>query len=181
MTVHRKFIQIIGELDMSQETRKNFPIETIEKTYEKQGHACLKCGLPLTYGYIVHHINGDNSDISEENCGLLHVRCHESELWKTLKVQRERALGYASAIMDSAVKGVLNGALVKELNELLDKISALQNQLYGIEHFELAAKDRVEYSEAVARTNLDAFMAGYQEALKQIPELLKGNVVKIAK
>ena len=166
---------------MPEEERKNFSIETINKAYEKQGHACLKCGLPLTYGYVVHHINGDNSDISEENCGLLHVRCHESELWKTLKVQKEKALGQANAILDAAVKGVLNGALVKELNELLDKISSLQNQLYGVEHFELPASERVEYSEAVARTNLDAFTAGYQEALKQIPELLKGNVVKIAK
>ena len=174
-------MSLIKEETIHLTERKNFDKETIDATLIKQGGQCAKCGLPLTYGYDAHHIDGDCSNNTPENCALLHPRCHRADLWKTLKEQREKALGYANNILDAAVKGVLNGALVKELNELLDKISALQNQLYGIEHFELPAKDRVEYSEAVARSNLDAFTAGYQECLKQIPEILKAGVVKIDK
>ena len=156
-----------------EETRKNFPIEIIERVYEKQGHCCAKCGLSLTYGYIAHHINSDNSDISEDNCALMHPRCHESEQWKTLKEQREKTLEHIQQTISKALspEGIA-GAALKEINTLIEKEVTLQNQLYGIEHFELPAKERIEYSEAVARANLDNYITGFMDCLKNIPEKL---------
>lgn len=163
---------------MPQDTRKNFSLEIVEKTLTKQGNCCAKCGLPLTYGFDVHHKDCDNSNDSEANCQLMHPRCHDAEQWSTLKVQKEKALTQIQATIAAALEGKLAGAIIKEVNELLEKESALQNQLYGIEHFDLPAKFKVEYSEAVARANLDAFQQGYVECLKQIPNMLTGTILE---
>src|SRR5208337_623525 len=99
---------------MPQDTRVNFPLEIVEKTLIKQGNACAKCGLALTYGYEVHHADGDNSNIKEDNCQLLHPRCHDSTLWSTLKAQREKALGHVQQTLEAALgpQG-LAGAVIK--------------------------------------------------------------------
>ena len=163
---------------MPQDTRKNFSLEVIEKTLIKQGNCCYQCGLPMTYGFDAHHIDGDNSNGSESNCALMHPRCHDAKQWETLKLQKEKALGQIQTTIQAAIEGKLAGAIIKEVNELLDKESSLQNQLYGMEHFELPAKFRIEYSEAVARANLDAFQNGYIECLKQLPILALNSMEK---
>lgn len=166
---------------MPQECRKNFSIEVINKVYEKQGHCCAKCGLPLTYGFNAHHIDGKNSNDFEDNCALLHPRCHGAEQWTTIKTQKEKALEQIGGLINAALEGKLAGALVKEVNELLEKELSLQNQLYGIEHFTEPAKTRIEYSEAVARANLEAYQSGYMDCLKNIPALIQSGVVKNTK
>ena len=165
------------EQDTKSIERKNFPYEIVEKVYILQGKCCAKCGLPLSYGYDVHHKDGDNSNINEDNCQLLHPRCHQAEMWKTLKDQKEKALGQAMDLLSASVEGKLAGALVKECNELLDKVLSIQNQLYGIEHFDLPAKERVEYSEAAARANLESYSQGYIDGLRAIPDVLAGKKV----
>ncbi len=136
----------------------------------------------MTYGYEVHHANGVNSDVSEENCQLLHPRCHESEQYATLKKQREVSLEHVQNTIKAALgPSGLAGAALKEIAGLIDKEISMQNQLYGLEHFDLPNKERLEYSTTIAQANLEAFTQGYQECLRQIPELLKGNVVKIGK
>lgn len=165
---------------MPQDTRVNFPIETIEKTLVKQGNCCSKCGLPLTYGYVAHHSDGNNSNISEDNCQLLHPRCHESEQYATLKKQRESILTHIQNTLVTALSPQgLAGAALKEIAGLIDKEISMVNQVYGLEHFELPANQRIEYSQAVAQANLEAYQQGYLECLRQIPELIKGNVVKV--
>ena len=94
---------------MSQEERKNFSIETINKVYEKQGHSCASCGKPLTYGFEAHHIDGDNSNDKEENCSLLHPRCHDAKLWATLKAQKDKTLNQIQSAIDAAINGNLAG------------------------------------------------------------------------
>jgi len=163
--------------------RKNFTPETIEAKLKEQGNQCAKCGDPFGYqGFEAHHIDGNKANNAPDNCALLHPRCHDAELWKTLQEQKKAALTHVQDTIKAALgpQG-LAGAILKEVAGLIDKEISLTNQIYGMEHFETPAKDRIEYSTAVAQANLEAFTQGYQECLKQIPLLLEGKVIKVAK
>jgi len=159
---------------MSKQERKNFPKDIVERTYAKQNGCCWKCELPLTYGYITHHIDGDNSNINEDNCALVHPRCHQSEQWKTLTLQREKTLEHIQATISRALgpEGIA-GATLKEINGLIKKEILLQNQLYGLEHFELPIKERLEYDKAVAKVNLEYLEQGFLLGLQKNIELTK--------
>lgn len=160
--------------NMPQDTRKNFSLEVIQKTLEKQGNCCGKCGLPMTYGYEAHHIDGNNANDAEDNCQLLHVRCHKSELWATLKEQKEKTINNIENTIAQALsdKGMA-GAALKEIAGLIDKEILLQNQLYGIEHFNLPATEKTEFIEAVANAERESFQNGYIEGLRQFPTILE--------
>jgi hypothetical protein len=163
---------------MPQDTRVNFPLEIVEKTLVKQGRCCAKCGLPLTYGYEVHHANGVNSDVSEGNCQLLHPRCHASEQYATLKAQREGVIKTIEGTLTAALSPAgMSGATLKEMAGLIDKQLSLINQVHGIEHFDLPLTERQEYAENLARVQLESYQEGYLDCLKgAIPSLAEGKV-----
>jgi hypothetical protein len=167
-------------MSTNEKTRVNFSKEILDKTFDKQGGQCWKCGKPLTYGYVAHHIDGNNANAAEENCALVHTRCHESEQWATFKKQRE---GTLKEIQDTlgillSPQGIA-GAALKEANILIEKEMTIQNQLYGCEVFERPASERLEYSKLQMQAQLEAFTAGYQECLKNLPNILQGKQVKI--
>lgn len=164
---------------MSQETRINFTKEQINKTFIRQGEACLKCGQAMPYGFEVHHIDGDNSNVADDNCGLMHPRCHDSEQWKTLKLQKEKLLGQIDNVITQSLseKG-LAGAIIKELAGLIDKENSLQNQLYGVDHFDAPLDQRLAQSEAFSKAQIESYQEGFIEALKQFPTIMSsGNFI----
>ena len=166
---------------MPQDTRVNFSEETITNTLKKQNNACAKCGMPLTYGFDAHHADGDNANASEENCQLLHPRCHDSEQYATLKKQREKALGQIEGLLTQILSPAgLAGAIVKEAAGLIDKELSLQSQIYGLEHYNLPSDQQAAYQEAAARDRLEAYQQGVMDTIREgIPSMLSGTVAKV--
>jgi hypothetical protein len=166
---------------MPQDTRVNFSQEIIDKVLEKQNKACAKCGLPLTFGFDAHHADGDNSNASEENCQLLHPRCHDSEQWRTLKTQKEKVLGQIDGLITQILSPAgLAGAIVKEAAGLIDKELTLQGQLFGLEHYNLPQDQQQAYQEAAARDRLEAYQQGVMDTIREgIPSMLSGTVAKV--
>ena len=166
---------------MTQDTRVNFSQETIDKVLVKQNNACAKCGLPLTYGFDAHHADGDNSNASEDNCALLHPRCHDSEQYATLKKQREKALLQIEGLLGQILSPAgLAGAIVKEAAGLIDKELSLQSQIYGLEHYNLPQDQQMAYQEAAARDRLEAYQTGVMDTIREaIPSMVNGQVYKV--
>lgn len=113
--------------------RRNFPKKIVDKILEENDYCCMDCGSYLQQGYHKHHINGDSSDISEENCGILCTRCHRLKAGETKHIQLLRSKEaefkqklksgideYESAIK-RGIAGELSGSALKEIMSGIDK------------------------------------------------------------
>lgn len=160
-------------------TRINFSKEIIDKVFEKQGHACGNCGTAFGYGgFQAHHIDADNSNASEENCQLLCDRCHDAKQWETLKIQKERAMKQTGDIIDSALQGKMAGAVIDKLLDAIKLELSLNQQLNGVDHFDLPVAQKMAISEAVEQAKMDSYRQGILDSLKaSLPSLVE-QVVK---
>jgi len=156
---------------MPTETRKNFLKESIDYAFKLQGGACAKCGLPFKTGFEAHHADGDNSNNSKENCQLLDERCHDSEKYTTMKLQKERALKQTQDMIDLGVQGKLAGAIIDKLLDAIKLELSLQSQIYSEEHFDLPVEMRMETSIAIAEINLKTYQDGFLAGLNKQVEL----------
>ncbi len=160
---------------MSKQTRVNFPKEIVDKIFEKQGGACANCGTPFGYGgFQVHHADGDNSNVSEDNCVLFDERCHDGKQWETLKLQKERALRQTGDIVESALQGKMAGAVIDKLLDAIKLELSLNQQINGSEHFDLPVSQKMAISEAVEQAKMDAYRQGIMDTLKaSLPSLVE--------
>jgi len=71
-------IVIKKESVQSSETRKNFPDSIIKAVLKRQNHCCKKCGS-LLITLDIDHIDGNNSNISIDNCQALCTACHRKK------------------------------------------------------------------------------------------------------
>jgi len=163
-------------------TRVNFPKEIVDKTFEKQGGACANCGTPFGYGgFQVHHKDGDNSNIAEDNCQLLDERCHDAKQFETLRLQKERAMKQTSDIIDSALQGKMAGAVIDKLLDAIKLELSLNQQINGTEHFDLPVSQKMAISEAVEQAKQDAYIQGISDTLKAALPRLVEQIVKPTK
>lgn len=158
--------------------RKNFSIQTINEVFEECGRSCMYCGKSILDGFEVHHVNGDNSDNSKENCQLLCGQCHDAELWNTLKQQKTAVVGELSELIRKAIDGQVAGALMDKTLDAIKMKLSLQKQVADIQLLEAPAKSRVEYSEAIAEYNLKEYVRGVREGFIMGMEKGEGTITK---
>lgn len=168
---------------MPQETRVNFPKEIIDKTFEKQGGACANCGTAFGYGgFQAHHADGDNANASEDNCQLLCERCHDAKQWETLKLQKEKALRQTGDIVEAALQGKMAGAVIDKLLDAIKLELSLNQQLNGVDHFDLPVSQKMAVSEAVEQAKMDSYRQGILDTLKaSLPTLVENLKVSVEK
>lgn len=156
-------------------TRKNFSTRVIEEVFEDQGRACGKCGRSLIDGFEAHHINGDNSDNSKENCLLLCASCHDSEKWNTLQEQKKAVIGELTTLIQKAVDGQIAGALMEKTLDAIKMKLSLQKQTADMPLLEAPATSRVEYSKEIAEYNIKEWMRGTREGFILGVEWIQGK------
>ena len=155
--------------------RKNFPIKIVEEVYEEQGRVCAKCDRPLIEGYVIHHKDGNNSNIEKENCQLLCSACHYGEQYKTLQEQKKEVIGELSLLIKKAIDGQVAGALMDKTLDAIKMKLSLQKQVSDIVLMEAPATSRIEYSREIAEWNLRERMNGIRQGFVMGIEFCRGK------
>ena len=158
-------------MNKQEKIRRNFSIKVINEVYEEQGRCCNKCGRSLLEGFECHHINGDSSNNSIENCELLCVRCHDAKQWETLQEQKKLTIGEIATLIQKGIDGQIAGALADKLLDAIKLKLSLQKQVYGDVLMEAPATSRIEYSEAIAEYNLKEYIRGVHDGVLKGIEL----------
>jgi len=151
--------------------RKNFSIKTINEVYEEQGRSCNHCGRSLLEGFEAHHVNGDSSNNSIENCELLCSMCHDAEKYNTLQEQKKATIGEIATLIQKGIDGQIAGALADKLLDAIKLKLSLQRQVYSDVLMEAPATSRIEYSEAIAEYNLKEYIRGVRDGVLKGIEL----------
>ena len=158
-------------LSKQEKIRKNFPIKIVEEVYEEQGRVCAKCDRPLIEGYVIHHKDGDNSNIEKDNCQLLCAMCHNAEKYNTLQEQKKATIGEIATLIQKGIDGQIAGALADKLLDAIKLKLSLQKQVYSDVLMEAPATSRIEYSEAIAEYNLKEYIRGVHDGVLKGIEL----------
>ncbi|MGB9855828.1 MAG: HNH endonuclease [Caldisericum exile] len=145
--------------------RRNFKKWVVDVVYENQSGLCIKCGRSLEAGLHKHHIDGDASNNSVENLQLLCPQCHRSEQWVTLQKQREKHLTQLDNLIDSAIAGEVNGAVIDKLVEAIKLSLSIENKLYGdVELPPISV--RLQSNMLIQEMLLKEYKRGFEEGIK---------------
>ena len=162
---------------MPENKRKNFSIKIINEVFEEQGRSCGKCGNPILHGYHVHHIDGNNTNVSKENCQLLCKACHGSEQYKTLQLQKAKAVENLDKLVATGLAKELAGAVIEKLLDAIKLELSLTSQLYEEEYFSGPPEIKLEYSYVIAENGLkryeEGYIAGLLKRMDLTPEQMK--------
>jgi hypothetical protein len=122
-----------------------------------------------------HHKDGDRANNSEENLEFLCPPCHDAELWKTLKQQRERHIEEIGDIIQKGIEGEMNGSVIEKLLDALKMTLGLERSICGFSLLEPPAVARRRELEFIAQEKLSEYLRGFKEALSLGVEIASGK------